>query len=161
MLACAVDEHCAMLKMLRPPLLAWITVVLAAMAGWYAYQASPEGIYIYTPRDWCLGQRTHPFGLGNVAFLAVAALLCMASWALGVAEIILSRKEGARPRIVGLSAKALASLLLFGVAAVIEPALERAMPLKADPACKVSRATRDVEALSRAPPPIQKSPASK
>jgi hypothetical protein len=49
-----------MLKILRPPLLAWITVVLAAMAGWYAYQASPEGIYLYTPRDWTTSASKSP-----------------------------------------------------------------------------------------------------
>jgi hypothetical protein len=116
------------IQALRPPLLAWLVVVAAVATGAYAQSRSPAGIFLYTPRNWCEGNRTNAFVLGYLAVLLLATLVCSA--ALLARLVAPSKGEHSSP-----SVKVVAALVLFLLSGLLSPVLRLAFPLTPDSAC--------------------------
>ena len=120
---------------LRTPLLVWVVVATAFVAGAYAHWRSPMGVFLFVPpRDWCQG-RTHAFGVTYLGVLGAFAAACVLAWLACFVALVFARAPSARAKLQDLSRKALVSMAIFAVAMLAAPLIELALPLQKDPMC--------------------------
>lgn len=126
---------------LRKPYLVWAVLAAAVLAGFYAHWQAPMGLALFTPPNWCQG-RTHAFGLGYVAVLAAAVVICAVVWVACAVARLVARSEATEERLAEWSRKSLISLAIFVAAMLAAPLFQLSLPLQRDPAC-----------VDRSPPP--------
>ena len=115
-------------------LLGFIGAGLAAYIGWRYYLENPEGVFPYTPRDWC-NNRTHSFSIAYLLVLFVAGLtsllVALIAW---VASLVrsLSNSKGNLVRVARICVMA---ALAFTFGAVLNVGFEAGLPLRKDHRC--------------------------
>lgn len=122
------------LNTLRPPVTAWIVLILAAGTGVWVHLRNPMGIFLYIPRNWCEG-RSHAFGAAFVSLLLVALALCVLLTAVTEFAKRLAPTARATSLLLNLRPRLLASGLLFLLGILLTPLIELALPLSSDPKC--------------------------
>ena len=61
-----------MLKVMLVASISLAAFVFAIYEGWSSYELNPQGVFLYTPMDWC-APRTHSFGVAY-GFVLLAAI---------------------------------------------------------------------------------------
>ena len=66
------------------PIISWALLFIAIAVGITTYIENPYGILFYTPRNWCVANRSHAFGIGFLVILtlcaALSGLLAIGGW---------------------------------------------------------------------------------
>ena len=122
---------------------------VAFYEGWSSYKANPEGVFLYTPMDWC-APRTNSFGVtySFVFFAAIAVAIVVAI----IGGIIYFYSKDIRRKQRGQYVMQISVLVtviqivLFNLAGFFESMF----PMQPDPAC-IGKSSTPNPSLKRAP----------
>jgi hypothetical protein len=139
-----------MIRTFKPPLFAWLTVLVAMAAGMYGHITNPMGGFVDTPWDWC-SPKTHSFGLLHLLVLSFASLILV--FAVVGAWILKACNEDPTTdlRLASFLSSSFRSGVVFAIAMSVTPIFERLLPLEPDPRCASVRPISGKAALPNAP----------
>jgi hypothetical protein len=130
-----VRAHGVTRRTLAASILAAMVLIAVAIAfGWRSYEANPEGIFLYTPKNWC-EPRSHSFTIAFHLALLLGGLLLSVVAILAFTVSLLPAMSRKVLILRNVAKASLAALLPLALGALLSIPLEAQLPLRKSAAC--------------------------
>jgi hypothetical protein len=112
-------------------------IVLAAgvVFGWRSYVANPEGVLLYTPKNWCEAARVHTFTIAFFLILIVGFAILLAIAILSFSASLLSSMAGRKTALRFMVRTSALSMLFVAFGSLLHIPVEAELPLQKISAC--------------------------